>query len=189
MRVGECGASNFSNFSNSLAGARKGKKAGFPHFKSRRRTAPAFRLRSKSKPGQTAPIRVADPKSLRFPTLGVLRVHGCTRRVRRMLEAGRLHLHDASFRFEHGRWWVSLQGVAAVFHPARSSSVGRHQQPAGLDVGLKSLAVVADVDGVVLAQVTGVKSLQHAQLRLRKANQALARTKPGSAGRRKPKVG
>jgi len=52
---------------------------------------------------------------------------------------------------------------------------------------LKSLAVVADVDGVVLAQVTGVKSLQHAQQRLRTANQALARTKPGSAGRRKAK--
>ena len=56
-----------------------------------------------------------------------------------------------------------------------------------MDVGVKSLAVVADVDGVVLAQVTGVKSLQHAQSRLRQANQALARTNPGSAGRRKAK--
>ena len=56
-----------------------------------------------------------------------------------------------------------------------------------MDVGVKSLAVVADVDGVVLAQVTGVKSLRHAQQRLRAANQALARTKPGSGGRRKAK--
>jgi putative transposase len=56
-----------------------------------------------------------------------------------------------------------------------------------LDVGLKALAVVADTGGVVLAQVKGVKSLQHAQQRLRQANQALARTKPGSVGRRKAK--
>jgi putative transposase len=186
--VFECASVNaaqaMANFSNSLAGVRKGKRAGLPHFKSRRRTEPAFKLRSKSKPGQTAPIRVAGPKALRFPVLGELRIHGCTRRVRKMLEDGRLHLHGASFRCEHGRWWVSLQGAAAVFHPARCSPVGRHPQPAGLDVGLKSLAVVADVDGVVLHQIKGVKSLQHAQSRLRKANQALARTKPGSAGRR-----
>jgi putative transposase len=123
--VFECASVNaaqaLANFSNSINGVRKGKKAGFPHFKSRRRTAPAFKLRSKSKPGQMAPVRVAGPKALRFPVIGVLPVHGCTRRVRRMLETGRLHLHGASFRFEHGRWWVSLQGVAAVLHPARRS--------------------------------------------------------------------
>ena len=73
--VFECASVNaaqaLANFSNSLTGVRKGKKAGFPRFKSRRRTAPAFKLRSKSKPGQTAPVRVAGPNSLRFPTLGV----------------------------------------------------------------------------------------------------------------------
>jgi putative transposase len=190
--VFECASVNaaqaLANFSNSNTGVRKGKKAGFPHFKSRRRSVPAFKLRSKSKPGQLAPIRVAGPKALRFPTLGQLRIHGCTKRVRRMLEAGRLHLHGASFRFERGRWWVALQGVATAFHPARRAAVGRHPQPAGMDVGIKSLAVVADTTGVVLHQIPGVKSLQQAQQKLRRANQALARTKPGSNGRRKAKM-
>ncbi len=57
--------------------------------------------------------------------------------------------------------------------------------PAGMDVGVKSLAVVADTAGVVLHQIKGVEALQHAQHRLRRANQAQARTKPGSHGRRK----
>jgi putative transposase len=45
--------------------------------------------------------------------------------------------------------------------------------------------VVADVDGLVLHEWTGVKPLQHAQARLKLANQAFARTKRGSGGRRK----
>jgi putative transposase len=130
-------------------------------------------------------VRVAGPKTLRFPALGVLRIHGCTKRVRRMLAAGRLHVHGASFRYERGRWWVSLQGVAAAFHPARRSPAGRHKRAAGMDVGVKSLAVIVDTDGVVLHQIEGVKALQHAQQQVRRANQALARTKPGSIGRRK----
>jgi putative transposase len=189
--VFECASVNaaqaLANFSNSTKGIRKGKTAGFPHFKSRRKSVPAFKLRSKSKPGQTAPVRVAGPKALRFPTLGELRIHGCTKRVRRMLEAGRLHMHGASFRFERGRWWVALQGVAAAFHPARRSALGRHPAAAGMDVGIKSLAVIADTNGVVLHQIPGVKPLQQAQQKLRRANQALARTKPRSSGRRKAK--
>jgi putative transposase len=189
--VFECASVNaaqaLANFSNSVSGVRAGKKAGFPHCKCRHKSTPSFKIRSKSKPGQTAPVRVTGPKSLRLGPLGEMRVHGSTKRVRRMLRAGRFHVHGASFRFEKGRWWVSLQGVAAPFHHERRSPAGRHQLPAGLDVGVKALAVVADTSGVVLHQVEGVRALQHAQARLRRANQALARTKPGSVGRRKAK--
>jgi putative transposase len=187
--VFECASVNaaqaLANFSNSVTGVHRGKKAGFPRFKSRHKSTPAFKLRSKSKPGETAPVRVAGSKQLRFPTLGELRVHGSTKRVRRMLESGRLRLHGASFRYERGRWWVALQGLAAEFHPARRAVAGRHGHAAGLDVGVTALAVVADTNGEVLHRVEGVGALQHAQARLRRANQALARTKPGSNGRRK----
>jgi putative transposase len=189
--VFECASVNaaqaLANFSNSLSGVRKGKQAGFPAFKSRRTSIPSFKIRSKTRPGETARVRVTGPKALRLGPLGELRVHGSTKRVRRMLSSGRLHLFAASFRYERGRWWVSLQGVAAEFHPARRAHAGRHPAPAGLDAGVKSLAVVADTTGVVLHQESGVKALQHAQQKLRRANQALARTKPGSIGRRKAK--
>lgn len=178
-------AQALANWSDSRKGARKDKAVAFPRFKSRHTTAPAFRIRSKCTPGQSAPVRVAGPKALRLGKLGVLRIHGCTRRVRRMLEQGRLHLFAASIRREHERWWVSLQGVAAVCHTARRSSKGRHTVQAGMDRGVKSLAVVANAEGVVLRTVEGVNALKHAQVALRRANKAYSRTKIGSVGRRK----
>ena len=60
MRVALTGimaAKGVANLRDKVVGVYE--KAGFPHFKSRRRTAPAFKLRSKSRPGQTAPVRVA----------------------------------------------------------------------------------------------------------------------------------
>lgn len=185
--VFECASVNaaqaLANFSDSRKGARAGKAVGFPKFKSRHKSVPSFRLRNQAKVGATQGIRVAGPKSLRLPTIGDIRVHGCTKKVRRMLERGQLRLLSATVRFERGRWFVALTGYAAVFHHHRRSPVGRHQVPAGLDVGVKSLAVVADAETNVLHVVEGVKALQHAQERLRRANKTYSRTKIGSTGR------
>ena len=187
--VFECASVNaaqaLANFSDSRKGARVGKSVGFPKFKSKHKSVPSFRLRNRSKVGASQQLRVAGPKALRLPTIGEVRIHGATKTMRRMLDGGRLHLYSASVRFERGRWHVALTGFAAETHHQRRSSAGRHQTPAGLDVGIKSLAVVADVEGRVLHTVLGVKSLQHAQDRLRRANKTYSRTKKGSAGRAK----
>jgi putative transposase len=187
VRLGERRA-GAREFSSSRKGTRAGKAVGFPKFKSRHKTAPSFKLRSKSKPGQTAPLRVAGPKALRLPTIGEVRIHGCTKQVRRLLANGRLHLYGATLTFERGRWWISLQGIAAQFHHERRSPKGRHQVSAGIDRGLKSLAVVADADGTQLAEIEGVNALRKAEKKLRRANKALARTKPGSRGRAQAKL-
>nr|WP_275941554.1 RNA-guided endonuclease TnpB family protein [Planosporangium mesophilum] len=185
--VFECASVNaaqaLANFSDSRSGKRAGKTTGFPRFKPKHKSVPSFRLRNRAMPGKAQQIRVAGSKSLRLPTFGDVRVHGCTKKLRRMLEAGRLHLYAASIRFERGRWIVALIGLAAPFHPQRRSPAGRHPVPAGLDVGVKALAVVADADGRVLHAVEGVKALQRAQAALRRANKTYARTKQGSAGR------
>jgi len=187
--VFECASVNaaqaLANFAESRKGVRAGKTVGFPKFKSRHKSVPSFRLRNRSKVGASQQIRVAGPKSLRLPTIGEIRVHGCTRKMRRMLDAGRLHLYSASVRFERGRWHVALTGLAAQTHHLRRSPAGRHQTPAGLDLGVTSLAVVADAEGRVLRVVKGVNALQHAQARLRAANKAYSRTKTGSNGRAK----
>jgi putative transposase len=178
-------AQALKNWSDSRKGARAGKAAGFPRFKSRHRAKPAFRLRSKSAKGRTPPVRPAGPKTVRFPKLGVLRVRESTRQLQRMLQQGRFHLYAAAFRFERGRWTVAITGVAAVLHPARRNHTARHQARVGVDLGVKTLAVAADEQGTLQHQWEGVKALQHAQARLKLANQALARTKRGSAGRSK----
>jgi hypothetical protein len=75
--VFECASVNaaqaLANWSKSRNGQRAGKPAGFPRFKSRHKTAPAFRLRAKYTEGTTSPVRSTGPRSLRLPKLGVLR--------------------------------------------------------------------------------------------------------------------
>ena len=183
-------AAALANFSGSRAGTRKGKKAGMARFKSRHKTTPSFRLRSHTKPGKSAPLRVIGPKTLRLPRIGQIRVHGSTRTVRRMLAAGRLHLYGCTVKFERGRWWVSMQGVAAQFNHARRGTAAsdptltvRHTAGAGVDRGIKALAVVADTEGTLLHVAEGVKALRHAQVALRRANKTHSRTKEGSNGR------
>ena len=187
-------AQALANWAASRTGARKGRPVAFPRFKSRHKTTPAFRLRNRARPGATQAIRVAGPKALLLPKIGTIRVHGCTRQIRRMLEHGRLHVYTAAIRREKGRWWVTLSGLAGEFHHERRTVAqrrDRHPVPAGLDRGVKHLAVVADAatmsDEDVLLLVEGVKALQHAQTVLRRANKSLARTKEGSTGRRRAK--
>ena len=180
-------AQALKNWSDSKKGARAGKATGFPRFKSRHRTTPTFRLRAKYREGAAPSVRPTGPRTVKFPKLAELRVRENTRQLRRMLEAGRFHAYAASFRFERGRWTVTVTGVAAVLHHQRRNpgSAGRTQPRVGLDVGVKTLAVAADEHGNQLRVWEGVKALQAAQARLKLANQALARTKRDSNGRRK----
>ncbi len=187
--VFECASVNaaqaLANWSKSRTGERTGKAAGFPRFKSRRKTAPAFRLRAKYREGATPSVRPTGPRTIRFPKLGELRVHEHTGRLTKMLAAGRFHAYAASFRYERGRWVVAITGVAARLHHQRRTSKDRHPGRAGVDLGVKTLAVVADEHGLVLHAWEGVKALQQAQARLKLANQAYSRTKKGSNGRAK----
>lgn len=182
-------ATALKNWKDSRTGARKGRQVGFPRFAAKHHSTPRFRLRSKAKAGSsTHPVRCTGSKQLRLPTIGDVRVHGSTRRLRRMMDAGRFHPHSASVSYSKGRWWVSVQGVSAPFHHQRRSHTGRHTAPAGMDRGVKHLAVVADSDGHVLRIEDSVRALNRAQAQLRTANKALARTKPGSVGRAKAKA-
>ena len=133
-------------------------------------------------------MRFPTAKTIRMPKLGEIRVHGCARTVRRMLAAGRFHVHSATVRFEQGRWWVSVNGVAGEFHHRRRSPAGRHPAAAGLDLGLKHLAVLADTEGHEIKVWEGVNALRNAQQRVRRANKALTRTKPGSRGHAKARA-
>jgi putative transposase len=187
--VFECASVNaaqaLANWSKSLKGEHAGRSVGFPRFKSRHKTAPAFRLRAKYTEGSAPSVRPTGPGSIRFPKLGELRVHEHTGKLAKMLAGGRFHVYAASFRYERGRWIVALTGVAATFHHHRRSRAGRHPALVGVDLGVKTLAVVADEHGRVLHAHEGVKALQHAQERLKLANQRYSRTKRDSGGRKK----
>lgn len=179
-------AQALKNWSDSRKGARAGKAAGFPRFKSRHRTTPTFRLRAKYREGSAPSVRPTGPRTVKFPTLGELRVRENTRQLRKMYESGRFHAYATSFTYKRGRWVVTITGVAAQLHHQRRTpgTPGRTQFRVGVDLGVKTLAVAADEHGNQPHVWEGVKALQAAQARLKLANQALARTKRDSNGRR-----
>jgi putative transposase len=181
-------ATALKNYSSSAIGARAGVKVGFPGFAAKHRQIPRARLRARYSPGERPPVRFVGTKALHFPVLGDLRLHGCGRQVAKMMAQDRFHVYSASFSFKAGRWYVWLAGVAAQFHHGRRSQKGRHGAPVGVDRGVKSLIVAADADGNEYRHWEGVKALRHATDRLRRAHQALSRTKKGSTGRVRAKA-
>lgn len=120
---------------------------------------------------------------MRLPVIGWVRVHDDTRRLRRLLSSGRFKPLSVTVSWRAGRWQLSISGVATAFHPARRDHTGRAPLPVGVDRGIRRQLVVADTAGNLVKEVNGTRPLEAAQRRLRQANKALARTKPGSAGR------
>jgi putative transposase len=179
------------NFSASRRGERGGTPVGFPRFQAKGRVTPSFRLRNRATPGRapsSQSIRFTDPSHLRLPRFGPVKLFGPTRKVRRMIDAGRFHIYSATLTQRAGRWTVSLTGVAAELHQAERSRTNRHALPVGVDRGVISLCVAADANGVPFESFEGVRTLREAQRTLKAANQALARTTPGSQGRRRARV-
>jgi putative transposase len=196
--VAECAAVDLAtalkNYSESRRGDRKGRRVGFPKRKSRKQPRQSFRLR------HAAQVHV-DGNIVTLPglsktVLARVKLHGPTRRLRRLIVHGRFRPVSVTVSFEHHRWWVSIAGMAAAFHPQRSTHARRDEAapgaarppkspvPVGVDLGVRTLATAADAGGVPVKVWEGVKALRAAQRKLRRANKALARTKPGSKGRR-----
>jgi putative transposase len=178
------------NFSASRRGERSGTPVGFPRFQVKGKVTPSFRLRNRATPGRapaSQPIRFTDSSHLRLPKFGPVKVFGSSRKVRRMIDAGRFHVYSATLTQRAGRWTVSLTGVAAELHQAERSRSNRHAVPVGVDRGIISLCVAADANGVPFESFEGVTTLKQAHASLKAANQALARTTPGSKGRQRAK--
>jgi putative transposase len=176
------------NFSASRRGERGGTPVGFPRFQAKGKVTPSFRLRNRATPGRapsSQSIRFNDPSHLRLPKFGLVKLFGPTRKVRRMIDLGRFHIYSATLTQRAGRWMVSLTGVATEPHRAQRSRNSRHAVAVGVDRGIISLCVAADANGVPFESFEGVKTLKQAHASLKVANQALARTTPGSKGRQR----
>jgi putative transposase len=179
------------NFAASRRGDRKGTPVGFPRFQAKGKVTPSFRLRNRATAGSIASsqsIRFSDPTHIRLPKFGPVKLFGPTRKVRRMIDGGRFHIYSATLNQRAGRWFVSLTGVATQLHQAECSRATRHQVPIGVDRGITSLCVTADANGTPFEIFEGVKTLREAQAKLKTANQALARTTPGSKGRQRARA-
>jgi putative transposase len=122
------------NWSDSRKGARRGRRIGFPRFKSRRRHTPSVRF-------TTGVIRLEDDRRhVTLPRLGTIKTHESTRKLQRRIADGRARILSATVRVEAGRWLVSfaVEVQRAERAPARPDAV------LGVDLGVKTLAVFSD---------------------------------------------
>lgn len=160
-------AQGFSNWSKSRKGQRKGKKVGFPKFKSKN-TAMRFAYST----GFTAP-KDGDPYGLKLPRIG--RVH-CMENVYERVNGA--HLVRVSVSRRAGHWYASLTVEREPAAPASPPKGG----VVGVDLGVKNLATLSD--GTV---IPNPRALGAGLKALRKAQRALSRRVKGSVRREKAK--
>ncbi len=157
-------AQGLSNWSKSRKGQRKGRRIGFPKFKSKNTV-----MRFAYSTGFTAPT-ASDPYGLKLPRIG--RVH-CMENVHERVAGARLIRITVSRRA--GRWYASL----TVERESASASVSEPKLGAvGVDLGVKHLATLSD--GAV---IPNPRALNKGLKALRKAHRALSRKVRGSARR------
>jgi putative transposase len=138
---------------------------GFPRFKKRAKARLSCRF-------TTGAIRVEpDRRHVTLPRLGTIRTHESTRKLQRRLADGRARILSATVSREcGGRWFVPFQ----VEVQRGRGQVARPGTVAGVDLGIKHLAVLADSTGAVSFE-PNPQHLQRAQAALRRANRTPAR--------------
>ena len=160
-------AQGLSNWSKSRKGQRKGRRVGFPKFKSKNTT-----MRFAYSTGFTTPT-ASDPYGLKLPRIG--RVH-CMENVHRRVAGA--HLIRITVSRRAGRWYASL--TVEREPKANPSPKGG---AVGVDLGVKNLATLSD--GTVIPNPRALGARLKA---LRKAQKALSRKVAGSARREKARA-
>ena len=135
------------------------KKKGFPKFKSRKRGIGAFYLEGS--------IKVTN-RTIKFPRIGELRL-----KERGYIPPG-VVIKSAVISERAGHWFVAVRTDEEASPHSPGSEV------LGVDVGIKSLAVLSD--GTVFENP---KALKAAERRLRQIQKAVSRKQKGSGNRRK----
>ncbi|NIK57973.1 IS607 family element RNA-guided endonuclease TnpB [Kribbella shirazensis] len=142
-------ATALKNWADSRKARRGGRSVGFPRFKSKRTAVRSCRL-------TTGVIR-CDERYAVLPRIGRMRLHETP--APELLD-GTARILAATIRFERGRWFVSftVEQDTPVRAPDRPDAV------VGVDLGIKSLAVMAEPDG----EPHTVPNLKHLDTSLRK---------------------
>ena len=162
-------ADALSNWSRSRKGLRKGRRVGFPRFKSKDRATPRFAYTTGS-----FGLIDGDPHALRLPRIG--RVHCMENIAKRVGDAKVMRMNVSR---HGGRWYAGLT-VERAGHPVSTPPRGGN---VGIDLGVKELATLSD--GTV---VHNPRALDSNLKRLRRAQKDMSRKARGSNRRRKART-
>jgi putative transposase len=164
------------NWNASKNGTRKGRRVGFPRFKSARHDPGRVRF-------TTGAMRVQpDRRTIVVPRIGALRCKENTRRVQRHLTAGRAQILNMTLSERWGRLFVSIG--YALRTPTTARTVAQPTVVAGVDLRVRTLATVATIDsstGVeTLTEYPNPAPLKATLTARRRAGRELSRRIPGS---------
>ncbi|WP_298343917.1 IS607 family element RNA-guided endonuclease TnpB, partial [Ferrimicrobium sp.] len=169
-----------SGWSDSKNGRRRGRKVGFARFKSKRKDQNRVRF-------MTGAMRFEeDRRSIVLPTIGALRSKENTRRIQRHLAKNNARLLNCTLSERWGRLFVSCQ-VAVRTNVTSSRTPSKPNVRAGVDLGLRSLATIADSDGNIEV-FPNPAPLRTTLTERRRVGRALSRRIPGSNGYRRAKA-
>jgi putative transposase len=157
-----------------LAGQRR-----FPRFKSRHRDRARFTVRD------GLALEVGRVRIAKYGWVRIAAACPQQAKLRRLLRRGHATLqHITVTRHSDGRWYATV----TYTREARTPS-GQHRQPAGpvvgVDRGVKIAAVVADLNGQVIAELPASRALRDRLRHVKHLQRAVSRAKKGSANRRK----
>ncbi len=125
-----------SNWSSSKHGRRKGRKVGFPRFKSKRKDQNRVRF-------TTGTMRFEDDhRTIVLPTIGALRSKENTRRVQRHIAKNNARLLNCTLSERWGRLFISCQ-LAVRTNVVSNRAPSKPSVRVGVDLGLRSLATIA----------------------------------------------
>jgi putative transposase len=159
------------NWQSSRAGKRAGKRVGFPRFKRKGRDSDRVCF-------TTGAMRVEpDRRHLTLPVIGTVRTHENTRRIERLIRAGRARVLAISVRRNGTRLDAS---VRVLVQRPQQPGVALPGSRVGVDVGVRRLATVATADGVVIERVDNPRPLDAALRELRHVSRARSRCVKGS---------
>jgi putative transposase len=157
-------AAAFDNYAKSKQGKRRGKRLGAPRFKAKRKAHLACRF-------TTGTIRVdADGRHVTLPRLGTIRTHEPTVKLLARVQAGTARILSSTVRHERGRWFVSFQ----VEVKRDLERVARPDVAVGIDLGVKTLTVMADSTGEIRT-VPNPGHYDRALRQLRRASRTVSR--------------
>ena len=162
-------AKGLSNWSKSRKGDRKGRKVGFPKFKTKAGSVPRFAYTT----GSFGLVK-GDPKALKLPRIG--RVHCMENAAKRVGGAKVLRMTISQ---RAGRWYASLT-VERDDKPAAEPPKGG---AVGVDLGIKTLATLSDGTAI-----ENPRYLEKSERKLKKAQRELSRKTRGSNRRNKAKA-
>jgi putative transposase len=154
-------------------------KRGFPRFKARHRDRARFTVRD------GLALKAGQVRLAKYGWVRIAAPCKAQAKLRRLLRRGHATLqHITVTRSSDGRWYATVNYIRDVRVPTERRTV-----PAGpvvgVDRGVKTTAVVADVNGHVVGELPASRALRDGLQQVKHRQRAVSRAQKGSANRRK----